>query len=96
MGVGGDQCSRTTADDSTSIPANMVSLFQQFLASMGNNDMAGKSQAQGQNIDHPEQIKMSEQEKTEKDAPVEEITESSTQGEARGMSLSSGPYCYRC
>jgi hypothetical protein len=74
----------------------MVSLFQQFLASMGNKDMAGKSQVQGQNIDQPKQTKMSEQEKTKKDVPVKEITESSAQGEARGMNLNSGPYCYRC
>jgi hypothetical protein len=74
-GGGGHSCAKVI-DDLHSIPANMISLFQQFIASMGHKLAAGKSQAIEGIEEKADQAKVSEKSKTQAKASVKEIAES--------------------
>jgi hypothetical protein len=71
-------------------PANMVALFQQFLASMANKDETKGSSNQERKEDRAEKSKLEEEE------PAKEVAESSAEGEARGINATNNPYCYSC
>jgi hypothetical protein len=87
----GGHGSSKAADDSSAIPANMISFFQQFLASMGNKVDAGKAQEQEADDDKAKQPGACQKEKIENEVHMKEIAESSAQGAARGISQNSGP-----
>jgi hypothetical protein len=91
----GGQSSSKVVGDLSSIPANMLSLFQQFLATVGNKEEAGKTHVPEVNDAKIEQTRESEKAKIETSVPVKEIAESA-QGEVRGITQNSRPYCYRC
>jgi hypothetical protein len=57
-------------------PANMVALFQQFLASMANKDETKGSSNRERKEDRAEKSKLEEEE------PAKEVAESSAEGEA--------------
>jgi hypothetical protein len=74
----------------------MISLFQQFLSSMGNKNEAGKSHVPEVFVEKAEQENVGGKAKAQMEGQGKEIVVSSAQGEARGIALNSGPYCYRC
>jgi hypothetical protein len=63
---------------------------------MGNKHEVGKSHVPEVIEEMEEQAKVSEKAKIQMEGPGKDIAESSAQGEARGIALNSGPYCYRC
>jgi hypothetical protein len=95
-GQGGSHGSSKVAVDSNAIPANMMSLFQQFLASMGHREEEGKAKEQEKNDEKGKQPSASEKEKIEMEVQKKELAETSTQGAARGTSQNGGLYCYHC
>jgi hypothetical protein len=82
--------------DLSSILTNMLTLFQQFLETVGNKVESGQDQAPAVNNAKIEQAREREMPKIEEKVPVKDIPESSAQGEARGVTQNSGPYCYHC
>jgi hypothetical protein len=67
----------------------MMTLFQQFLASIANKeDSKGVAK---QTVD----VNVTEKQKLEKESS-KDVAESSAQGEARGNHVNNSPYCYRC
>jgi hypothetical protein len=87
---GGEPGTSNNSADINAIPANMVVLFQQFLASIANKDETKGSGNQEMKEDKAEKSKL------EKEESAKEIAESSAQGEARGNNATTNPYCYRC
>jgi hypothetical protein len=80
-GGGGSQSSAKVAEDTSSIPASMMHLFQQFLESIGKKEVAHTTLPQGEIKEKKEQAK------GEGEVPTKEIIESSAQGEARGNNM---------
>jgi hypothetical protein len=74
----------------------MLSLFQQFLASMGNKIDNGNSHTHEASVEKAEHTNEGEKAKMQLEGQGKEIAESLAQGEARGLALNSGSYCYRC
>jgi hypothetical protein len=77
----------TTTGDLSALPANMVALFQQFLASIANKEGKGKSMSQT----NEESV---EKKKDENEMPLKDVAETSAQGEARGNNATNNPYFY--
>jgi hypothetical protein len=83
-------------EDLPPILADMISLFQQFLASMGNKNKNGNFQLPEAYVEKNEQAEGGEKTRVQLEGQGKEIAESSAQSAARGLALNSGPYCYRC
>jgi hypothetical protein len=76
--------------DSTSLPTNILALFQKFLETIANKEEATNAAAlEGSKLP-------GEAERVEKPAQTRDGVESSTQGEVRGNNAANVPYCYRC
>jgi hypothetical protein len=87
---GSTPSSNVEVGDPSNIPANMLALFQQFLATMSQKEESKDGQSKEVRNDHKER-------KTgEKEVHTKDIPESSAQGEARATNETNGPYCYRC
>jgi hypothetical protein len=76
--------------ENIAIPANMLELFQQFMASITNKEGAKETATQ------PTEVTTNEKQKQEKEEPSKEVAESSAQCEAQGNNAINIPYCYRC
>jgi hypothetical protein len=76
--------------ENITIPANMLDLFHQFMASIANKEVAKE------NIAQPAEVMIIDKHKQEHEEPAKDVAESSTQGEARGNAAMNIPYCYRC
>jgi hypothetical protein len=77
------------AGDMTKIPTNLMSLFKGFMESMHKKEEAKEA---GQEINNEQKEKGC----GEKQGLANEMSESSSQGEARALSGANGPYCYCC
>jgi hypothetical protein len=75
--------------DHTEVPANMVSLFKQFMETMYKQE---ETKGPGQEVNKEHKGK----ETREKQVPTIDMPESSAQGEARAMSGTNIPYYYHC
>jgi hypothetical protein len=76
--------------ENITIPANMLDLFHQFMASVANKEVAKE------NIVLPAEVMANDKQKQENEEPAKDVAESSVQGEARGNNATNIPYCYRC
>jgi hypothetical protein len=76
--------------EAITMPANMMELFQQFMASISNKEKGKEVAAQ------PEEGMTHEKRKQDKEELPGEVAESSVQGEARGNIVIKAPYCYHC
>jgi hypothetical protein len=76
--------------EATTLPANMMELFQRFVASISNKEKGKEVAAQ------PEEGMIHEKKKQDKEEILREVAESSAQGEARGNIMINAPYYYHC
>jgi hypothetical protein len=67
----------------------MLDLFQKFIESLSNKDVAKETNMSEKDME------VCEQERKEIKMSQKEIAESSAQGAARGLSTNTAPYCYR-
>jgi hypothetical protein len=76
--------------EATTLPANMMELFQRFVASISNKEKGKEVAAQ------PEEGMIPEKKKQDKEEILREVAESSAQGESRGNIMINAPYYYHC
>jgi hypothetical protein len=77
------------AGDMSEIPANLMSHFKQFMASMYKQEETKEARYEVNN-------EQKEKGSGEKQGHTNEMSESLAQGEARAMAGTNDPYCYRC
>jgi hypothetical protein len=76
--------------ENITMPANMLDLFHQFMASIANKEVAKENTA------HPAEVMAIYKQKQENEEPAKDVAESSAQGAARGNNAMNIPCCYRC